>query len=148
MKREFVQQNFPLNFTKGLPHDPETGILEKQEDYLQFVKAIMSGSRRDFRETPLGHPKTKGDVQDHAVCNSQSVTDTPDKYSEKRNKGIARLKQRLVDAGVNPTSEQVTKLEKEIGLRAWESQSAGLAFDLEGPDAQAVTMPPAPGALQ
>lgn len=31
-----------------------------------------------------------------------------------------------------------------IGLRAWESQAAGLAFDLEGPDAQAVTMPPAP----
>ncbi len=30
------------------------------------------------------------------------------------------------------------------GLRAWESQSAGNTFDLEGPDAQAVTMPPAP----
>ncbi|MGB0372135.1 MAG: vanadium-dependent haloperoxidase [Opitutales bacterium] len=29
-------------------------------------------------------------------------------------------------------------------FRAWESQSAGLAFDLQGPDAQAVTMPPAP----
>lgn len=32
----------------------------------------------------------------------------------------------------------------KAGLRAWESQSAGLAFELEGPDAQAVTMPPAP----
>ena len=29
-------------------------------------------------------------------------------------------------------------------VRAWESQGAGLTFDLEGPDAQAVTMPPAP----
>ncbi len=29
-------------------------------------------------------------------------------------------------------------------VRAWESQSAGLSFELEGPDAQAVTMPPAP----
>ena len=29
-------------------------------------------------------------------------------------------------------------------VRAWESESAGLALDLEGPDAQAVTMPPAP----
>ena len=29
-------------------------------------------------------------------------------------------------------------------VRAWESQSGGNAFDLEGPDAQAVTMPPAP----
>lgn len=30
-------------------------------------------------------------------------------------------------------------------VRAWESASAGSTFDLEGPDAQAVTMPPAPG---
>ncbi len=29
-------------------------------------------------------------------------------------------------------------------VRAWESQSAGNSFELEGPDAQAVTMPPAP----
>jgi hypothetical protein len=29
--------------------------------------------------------------------------------------------------------------------RAWEAPTAGLAYDLEGPDAQAVTMPPAPG---
>ncbi|MHC4879017.1 MAG: vanadium-dependent haloperoxidase [Planctomycetota bacterium] len=29
-------------------------------------------------------------------------------------------------------------------VRAWESQGAGRTFDLEGPDAQAVTMPPAP----
>lgn len=29
-------------------------------------------------------------------------------------------------------------------VRAWESMAAGLAFTLEGPDAQSVTMPPAP----
>ena len=32
-------------------------------------------------------------------------------------------------------------------VRGWESQGAGLTFDLEGPDAQSLTMPPAP-ALQ
>ncbi len=31
-----------------------------------------------------------------------------------------------------------------VDVRAWESQAAGLAFDLEGPDSHAVTMPPAP----
>lgn len=31
-------------------------------------------------------------------------------------------------------------------VRGWESQGAGHAFDLQGPDAQAVTMPPAPKA--
>lgn len=30
------------------------------------------------------------------------------------------------------------------GVRAWESASAGLSYDLQGPDAQALTMPPAP----
>ena len=29
-------------------------------------------------------------------------------------------------------------------VRAWESAGAGLVFDLQGPDAQAITMPPAP----
>ena len=33
---------------------------------------------------------------------------------------------------------------QDAKVRAWESQAAGLTFDLQGPDAQAVTMPPAP----
>lgn len=33
---------------------------------------------------------------------------------------------------------------KGADVRAWESMAAGLTYDLEGPDAQAVTMPPAP----
>lgn len=32
----------------------------------------------------------------------------------------------------------------QASVRAWESQGAGNTFDLQGPDAQAVTMPPAP----
>ncbi|MEM6450303.1 MAG: vanadium-dependent haloperoxidase [Cyanobacteria bacterium P01_D01_bin.105] len=32
----------------------------------------------------------------------------------------------------------------EADLRAWESAGAGLVFDLQGPDAQAITMPPVP----
>ena len=31
-----------------------------------------------------------------------------------------------------------------VAVRAWESAGAGLVFDLEGPDAQSLTMPPAP----
>jgi hypothetical protein len=62
-----------------------------------------------------------------------------------RDEGIARLKKRLLDASLDASASQIQKLDGEVGLRAWESQSAGLSFDLEGPDAQAVTMPPAPG---
>ncbi len=32
----------------------------------------------------------------------------------------------------------------KVDVRAWESAGAGLLFDLEGPDCQAITMPPAP----
>ena len=42
----------------------------------------------------------------------------------------------------NPKWELAANEGKEV--RAWESQGAGHTYDLEGPDAQAVTMPPAP----
>lgn len=33
---------------------------------------------------------------------------------------------------------------REVGVRGWESMAAGLAYDLQGPDAQTYVMPPAP----
>nr|QKI80102.1 vanadium-dependent haloperoxidase [Asparagopsis taxiformis] len=46
--------------------------------------------------------------------------------------------------GVEPRFTSGIASDPEVGTRAWESGGAGLVFDLEGPDAQAVTMPPAP----
>ena len=43
-----------------------------------------------------------------------------------------------------PTWQSSFAQNEHLTVRAWESQGAGLTFDLEGPDAQAVTMPPAP----
>ena len=48
-----------------------------------------------------------------------------------------------------PLGPKPRKFQSEIGkkinkLRAWESAGAGLTFDLQGPDSQAVTMPPPP----
>ena len=43
-----------------------------------------------------------------------------------------------------PEWESQIAQDEKVTVRAWESQGAGLTFDLEGPDAQAVTMPPAP----
>ncbi len=94
------------NFTKGLPHDLNTGIITNSEDYQQFVRGIDSGDVRDFADTPLGPPGMDG-------------VEFPQWQSQ-----IAR--------------------EAKATVRAWESQSAGLTFDLQGLDAQAVTMPPAP----
>ncbi len=90
--------SYLASFTKGLCHDPATGLVENPDHFQQFVRGIDSGDPRDFRDTPLG----------------------PGKGGFKSPKG------------------------KNAKVRAFESQAAGLTFDLEGPDAQAVTMPPAP----
>lgn len=48
------------------------------------------------------------------------------------------------DGTAKPTWQSQIACENQVSVRAWESQGAGLTFDLQGPDAQAVTMPPAP----
>ena len=112
------------SYTKGLPHNPVTGLVNNPEHYQSFVRAIDSGDFRDFRDTPLG-------FEDN--CNGMHFT--PTWYSGKA---------QSIDADIKATSPKTAKTEGGLSVRAWESQSAGLAFDLQGPDAQAITMPPAP----
>lgn len=94
------------SFTKGLPHNSNTGIIADAASYRQFVRGIDSGDVRDFADTPLGPPGMDG-------------VEFPQWQSQIPRKAKATV-------------------------RAWESQSAGLTFDLQGLDAQAVTIPPAP----
>ena len=107
--------SYLMSFTKGLPHNKDTGLLENPTHFQFFVRGIDSGDYRDFRDTPLGH---KENIYDKHHCKA------PEWESEK-------AKTRGKDGG-------------PVKVRGWESQSAGLSYDLEGPDAQAVTMPPAP----
>ncbi|MEO1181503.1 MAG: vanadium-dependent haloperoxidase [Cyanobacteria bacterium J06636_28] len=76
-----------MSFTKGLHHEPHTGVIDKKEAFESFRQAIDEG---------------------------------------------------FIDAF---TAEVPASPEKE---RAWEAPTAGVTYDLEGPDAQAVTMLPAP----
>lgn len=99
---------YPVSFTKGLPHDPVTGLVGNPAHFQLFVRAIDSGDFRDFRDTPLGTAEN---------CN-----------------GAYHL----------PMWRSKIAKENKVSVRAWESQSAGLSYDLQGPDAQAVVMPPAP----
>ncbi len=105
-KPEKSKKNVPsylASFTKGMPHNEETGLIENPEDFQNFVKAIDSGDPRDFKDTRLG------------------------------------------PEGFNPANPSWrSTIAKRAKVRAWESQGAGSTFDLEGPDSQAVTMPPAP----
>ncbi len=92
--------SYLASFTKGMPHQFGSGLVENPDDFQQFVKGIDSADPRDFVDTPLG--ASDGTWR-----------------SDKANANSAKI-------------------------RAWESQGAGGTFDLQGPDAQAVTMPPAP----
>lgn len=106
------QSSYLMSFTKGMPHNFDTGLLLNPIYFQYFVRGIDSGDPRDFRDTPLGPKGYSG--------NTRSCTVEPKHWKSKKAK------------------------KNQVGLRSWESQSAGLAFELEGPDAQAVTMPPAP----
>jgi len=145
-----IEIHVPMNFTKGLPHHPKTGTIVNINDYLQFTKAISTGERRDFRETPLGHPRNAGKSPEMTTCKkAESACPLSHDLEDTRFAGLERLVKRLKDHSTSTLAPKVKELAEKVkkgkvGLRAWESQSAGLAFDLEGPDAQALTMPPAP----
>ncbi|MEM9245568.1 MAG: hypothetical protein AAGA67_07495, partial [Cyanobacteria bacterium P01_F01_bin.153] len=106
--------SYLASYTKGLPHDETTGLISKPDDFQLFVKAIDSGAEADFQSVPLG-PNRDGKSESWKSAKACGV-------QTKKGKACP-----------NP-----------VKVRAWESQSAGNTFDLEGPDAQAVTMPPAP----
>lgn len=93
--------SYLASFTKGLPHDIQTGLVCSPSHFSRFVRAIDNPTESNIRRVPLG-PRKK------AAFYSAMASEPP------------------------------------APLRAWESMGAGSTYDLEGPDAQAVTMPPPP----
>lgn len=115
------------NFTKGLPHDVETGLLENPVDYQLLIRGIDSGEPADFIATPLG-PK---DQTTTTLDGCPTVTAI--RCDQAPNADFWEAD--LAKTGNNGDP---------VDLRAWEASAVGRTFDLEGPDALAVTMPPAP----
>lgn len=103
------------SFTKCLPHG-EDGFLLDPRDYSEWVRSITSGDIRDVRALRVGPGPFTAD-------GSLTFTETGPRFD-------------WVATYPDPPGPP--------GFRAWESQGAGATFDLEGPDAQAVTMPPPP----
>ena len=125
------------NYTKGLPHDLSTGLILNSVDYKLFVNGIQSGDPHDFAKTPLGPGYLDKNGEPTLIPDSPTEEAiTPSEFDRKEYWQSQLAKQ---FRGGNFDS-------KEFGarVRAWESASAGNVFDLEAPDAQAVTMPPAP----
>lgn len=106
------------NFTKCLPHNGATGLLVDHEDYAQWVKAIDSGDPLAIERLRIGPP---------------GATDPDGRWSTF-----------VVGNGPTIIWAWAPNNETATGVRGWESQGAGLTYDLEGPDSHAVTMPPAP----
>lgn len=102
-----------MSFTKGLPHNPDTGLLQDLQDFVEFRRAIDDGFI--------------------------------DPFTERVRHGA---KYEVVPAGDGGYTIQVeTNLENLKAFRQWEAPTAGVVFELQGSDAQAVTMPPAPPLL-
>jgi len=113
------------NYTKGLPHREDDGLIADPSDFQQFVLGIDSGDVRDFQATPLGPLQRNGAGQVVA-------------------RGAQPNQPLTWQSGFTNSCEVRNKKGGAVPVRAWESQGAGNTFDLQGPDAQAVTMPPAP----
>ena len=112
------EKTYLMNFSKGLKHDAKIGLVAEPEHYQQFVRGIDSGDPQDFENTPLGPGFVVNEGETDPHCKVQPHW--------KSAKG-----QTAADG-------------HPVSIRAWESAGAGLTFDTQGPDAQAVTMPPAP----
>ena len=87
----YSSANYAMSFTKGLDHNPKTGLVNDPLHFEAYRAAIDTGFIDAFTASvPVPAPK------------------------------------------------------KGFGRRKWEAPTAGLVYELEGPDPQAVTMAPAP----
>lgn len=105
-EQRYAGDQYFMSFTKGLPHNPDTGLLQDPKDFVDFRRAIDDGFI--------------------------------DPFSEKVRHGA---KFEVVGGVVQPDPSPTNN------FRQWEAPTAGVVCELEGPDAQAVTMPPAPPLL-
>lgn len=115
------------SFTKGLAHDSKTGLLLNPIDYQLFVDGINEGDAATLKYIPLG-PSVSQDVKDGCPSTPAINCDHPCNRAAIWQSEVAKC----AEDG------------KGAKLRAWESQASGNLFDLQGPDAQTYTMPPAP----
>lgn len=122
LRREDGIPSYAGNFTKSLRHDAD-GFLGDPRDYEDWVRAIDSGDPRDFKDLRLG-PGPFTPNGDYVYQDPTAPDYDPDCPIE--------LDWQAAYPGNRPC------------VRAWESEGAGLTFDVEGPDAQSLAMPPCP----
>jgi hypothetical protein len=111
---------YPANFTKGLLHN-NWGLLKDSSDYHCLVEAINSPDRTLFEK----HVVTAKTHNVEYSCIRANAVNSPDKSCPS-------------------CPDKQSKEDFTFKWRAWESPRAGHVYELEGPDAGAVGMSPAP----
>jgi hypothetical protein len=111
-EQKYAGDKYFMSFTKGLPHNPDTGLLHDAKDFVEFRRAIDDAFIDPFSDRVCHGAKSQVMLSKGTYC----VVDETDADTLK-------------------------------DFRQWEAPTAGVAFELEGPDAQSVTMPPAPSLL-
>lgn len=109
-EQRYAGDQYFMSFTKGLPHNPDTGLLQEAQDFVEFRRAIDDGFIDPFSD------RVRHGATFEVVSTGGGYTVQPDPC---------------------PTDN----------FRQWEAPTAGVVYELQGPDAQAVTMPPAPPLL-
>ncbi|MBE9066697.1 vanadium-dependent haloperoxidase [Leptolyngbya cf. ectocarpi LEGE 11479] len=109
-EQRYAGDQYFMSFTKGLPHNEKTGLLQDPQDFVEFRRSIDDGFIDPFTDRVRHGAKYKVNSATGAV-------------------------------------EPETNAEIIGKLRQWEAPTAGTTYELQGPDAQAVTMPPAPPLL-
>lgn len=108
-EQRFAGDLYFMSFTKGLPHNADTGLLADAADFVKFRRAIDDGFIDPF--TTMVRHGAKFKVDGSGKVTEEKPKDIPEDF------------------------------------RQWEAPTTATTFDLEGPDAQSVTMPPAPSLL-
>ena len=111
-EQRYAGDQYFMSFTKGLPHNPESGLLEDAKDFVEFRRAIDDAFIDPFSDDCRVRHGAKFEVV--ASGSGFAIQEVP-----------------------NPPNN----------FRQWEAPTAGVVYELEGPDPQAVTMPPAPPLL-
>lgn len=108
-EQRYADDRYFMSFTKGLPHNPDTGLLQDPLDFVEFRRAIDDGFIDPFSD------KVRHGAKFAVVLEKQQYIVMPE-----------------------------TEPELLEGFRQWEAPTAGVVYELNGPDPQAVTMAPAP----
>jgi hypothetical protein len=108
-EQRYAGGQYFMSFTKGLPHDPHTGLLQDARDFVEYRRAIDDGFIDPFTDRVRHGAKYKVNEDTGAIESDETVSPGD--------------------------------------IRQWEAPTAGVVYELEGPDAQAVTMAPAPALL-